>query len=107
MVYRLTTLAKLKAALRVDSTDEDEILDMYLTAASQAVIKYIGDQAGTLGLTDSPAEDAPDDIATATIMLAGHFYRDPDGDEQKAFEANHFPRPVRALLAPYRDPTFA
>ena len=40
-------------------------------------------------------------------MLVGHFYKEPDGNTEDAFEQGYLPKPVTALLYPLRDPTLA
>jgi hypothetical protein len=47
------------------------------------------------------------DIQMAVILLAGHYYRNPDNDIEEAFERGYLPRPVTAILYPLRDPTMA
>ena len=97
----LVSLDRVKAALRVDSSDDDAMLTLYIEAASAAVISYLKDAAVTL--IDS-ASDVPPQIVVATIMLVGHFYRDPDGDTEKEFDVGCLPRPVTSMLYALRDP---
>jgi len=109
----LVTLDRVKKSLRVDDNDSDDILDAYILSASQAVIRYLKAQAEVLidfdALGDSPpdTDSVPADIQAAVVLLVGYFYRDPDGDTDKAFEQGYLPRPVTALLYPLRDPAVA
>jgi len=99
----LASLDRVKAALRVDSADDDAVLGLYIEAASAAVINYLKDRAKDYLGDGSDAEIAPE-LQVATIMLVGHFYKEPDGDAEKAFARGYLPAPVTALLCPLRDP---
>lgn len=108
----LVTLGRLKEALRIDSDDEDGILGLYIDAASLSVISYLKGQADVVLGLDSGGDipsgaEVPEPIQLATIVLVGHIYRNPDGDPDKDFEHGYLPRPVTALLYPYRDPALA
>lgn len=108
----LVSLDRVKQALRIDADDDDALLDAYIAAASAAVINYLKGQADALLDLDSGGEmpsgaEVPEPLALATIVLVGHFYREPDGDTEKAFEQGYLPRPVTALLYPLRDPALA
>jgi hypothetical protein len=108
----LVTLEDVKSALRIDTEDDDFILTAYVAAASAAVIGYLKEQADAILDLDSGGDltsgsDVPADIQVATIMLVGHFYREPDGDTEKAFEYGYLPKPVVSLLYRYRDPAIA
>lgn len=108
----LTTIGEAKARLHIDMDDDDGILAGYIEAASAAVIAYLKDQADVLLDLDSGGDlpsgaEVPPVIETATIMLVGYFYRNPDGDPDKAFGQGDLPAPVTALLYPLRDPALA
>lgn len=108
----LVTLERVKQALRIDTTDDDQLLNAYIAAASAAVISYLKGQAqALLGLDEGgelpPEAEIPPEIELATIMLVGHFYKEPDGNTEDAFEQGYLPKPVTALLYPLRDPTLA
>lgn len=113
MAYYLTSVDHVKRALRIDTSDDDTLLDMYVQAASQAVIVYLNEQATEIlgdltTLEDSPSDvTVPADIEQATAMLVGHWYRQPDGDTDKEFEDGGMPRVVKALLWQRRDPALA
>lgn len=110
----LVPVADLKAKLRIDFTDDDDILESYLLSASMAVIRHIKGNASEYLTIDSPPnsppnglDDVPADIQQATLMLAMIWYRSPDHDTDGAFADGSLPPPVMALLRPYRDPTMA
>lgn len=109
----LVSLTQAREHLRVDSTDEDNDLTLKIHAASGAVLNYIRngadvftDSAGDpiLDSNDSPI-GIPFEIQAATLLMLGYLYRDRDGDPDKAYEMGYLPRPVTALLYPYRVPS--
>lgn len=120
MTVALVTLARVKQALRVgvldddgspQTDDDDHILTAYIDAASDAVLNYLGGRAEFVitGLTDSPPtnDGCPKSVEQAVCLLVGYWYREPDGDENSAFDRGYLPRPVTALLYPLRDPAIA
>src|SRR5207245_838994 len=107
----LVTLEQASAQLRRDTTDDDADLTLKIKAASRAVVTYLktpsfADSAGDV-IEDSSgiAIDVPEDVQIATLLLVGYFYKQRDEDAGKEFEAGALPRPVTALLYPYRTPT--
>lgn len=113
-MFQLVELDIVKSALRIDTSDDDELLAVYISAASHGVLAYLGGQAGELLGIDSPPNSPPDDLETvdervrvAVIMLTGIIYREPDGDAAHNFERGFLPMPVTALLYPLRDPAIA
>lgn len=108
----LVSLDFVKKALRVDTDEDDDLLSSYIVAASAAVISYLKGRASEVLDMDSGGElvsgaVVPGNIEMATVYMVGHFYREPDSDTDKAFEQGYLPRPVTALLYPYRDPALA
>lgn len=108
----LVSLDMVKGRLHIDSDDDDAALLGYIEASSAAVINYLKGRAEELLEFDSggglvPGSTVPPVIATATIMLVGYLYRNPDQDPDKDFEMGYLPRPVMALLYPLRDPALA
>lgn len=113
-MFMLVSVARIREALRLDDAESDTLISVYISAASRAVVRYLKGQAGTLLTIDSPPNSPPDDltgvpedIQMATILLVGHFYRNPDADPDHDFEQGYLPRPVTALLYPLRDPAIA
>lgn len=108
----LVTVERVKSALRIDTDQDDSLLEAYIQAASAAVIAYLKAQASVLLDLDTGGDipsgfEVPPTIQTATIILVGHFYREPDGNTDDAFERGYLPKPVTALLYPLRDPALA
>jgi len=108
----LVSLERVKEALHVDANDDDNLLQAYIAAASAAVINYLKGQAEALLDLDSGGDlpsgaEVPPEIEIATLVLVGHFYREPDGNPEQAFEQGYLPKPVTALLYPLRDPALA
>lgn len=112
----LVTTQMVKDRLHIEHTDDDGIIGGYIEAASAAVINYLKGSAAELLGVDSPADysdspptiaNVPAAIATATIMLVGYWYRNPDSDPDKDFEMGYLPKPVMSLLYPLRDPALA
>lgn len=109
----LVTLDEVKVGLRVDSSDDDALLELLIGAASESVINYLKDQAAELfdldaAIGNSPQDaDVPDVIKNATIYLTGVYYRNKDGDADKNFEPGYLPAPVISMLYPLRDPALA
>jgi hypothetical protein len=113
-MFLLVSLDDAKTALRIDTDDDDAALEIYLSAASLAVVQYLGGQASAVIQIDSPPNSPPDDldqvderVRLAVIMLAGMIYREPDGDTAGNFELGMLPKAVTALLYPLRDPVFS
>ncbi len=119
-MWMLVSLARTKAALKIDHTDDDATLEFMISACSTAVRRYLKGQASeVLNLGDSPPNSPPDsppddlelvepDVAMAIIAFVGILYRQPDGDDARNFaELGYLPYIVTALLYPLRDPALA
>lgn len=106
----LVTLERVKQGLLIDTTDDDARLQLLITAASAAVLRYLK-EIGSASFYDwensTITADVPDDVQVATIMLVGHIYRSPDSNEDGAFERGSLPKPVTALIYSRRDPALA
>lgn len=110
----LVSLSRVKQALRIDHTDDDDLLDTYIEAASERIIEYLKDQAAAVIPMDSggdlaleSGEEVNPVVQVATIQLVGQFYREPDGNAGGAFGSATLPKPVTALLYMLRDPSVA
>lgn len=111
----LVSLDQAKKHLRIDGNDEDADLELKVHAASGAVLNYIDDSAKTfIDTSDVIDEDTagdplgvPYEIMAATLLMTGYLYRDRDNDSEKEFDRGYLPRPVTALLTPFRTPTLA
>lgn len=119
-MWMLVSLERTKAALRIDHTDDDDLLEFMIAACSTAVRRYLKRQAQeVLNLGDSPPNSPPDalpddldlvepDVAMAVIAFVGIIYRQPDGDDARNFaELGQLPYIVTALLYMRRDPALA
>lgn len=104
---KLVSLEEVKTGLRIDSTDDDTLLEALILAASSAVVNYLKGQAATvLSNSDSPPETPPV-VKQATVLLVSYLYSNSDSDKDGAFEMGYLPKPVMALLYPLRDPALA
>lgn len=122
MAFLLVPVATVRTALKIDSGESDELLAIYVSAASRAIQRYLKGQFSEAIIpgADSPAQDSPpnsppDDLSTideavqfAVIALTGILYREPDGDAAKNFaDTGELPYIVTALLYALRDPALA
>lgn len=112
--FLLVGLDRVKQALKIDTTDDDDFLRIMIAAASETVARYLKSQAADLLGTDSPPVDPPEDLSSvdprvvaSIIMLVGYLYREPDSDTAKDFELGLLPPKVTIMLYPLRDPTVA
>jgi uncharacterized phage protein (predicted DNA packaging) len=100
MMEELCTVDEVKMIFRISTSDDDAMIQLLIEAASARVITHLKGQAETvLGSGDPPA-----DVKMATIILVGYWYRNPDRDPDQEYQQGFLPRPVTALLYPYRDP---
>lgn|SRR5690606_29254277 len=124
MMY--VTLDRAKAHLNMDHDEDDNLIGLYITAASRAVKNYLKSGSPFKVETDSDGNDVLDssgdpvyerdssgakiiaeEVQAATLLLIGHLYKDRDENPDGAFEAGYLPKPVTALLYPLRDPALA
>ncbi|WP_395504720.1 head-tail connector protein [Ectopseudomonas hydrolytica] len=120
------TLELAKAHLNMDHDEDDNLIGLYITAASRAVKNYLKSGSPFKVETDSDGNDVLDssgapvyerdslgakiiaeEVQAATLLLIGHLYKDRDENPDGAFEAGYLPKPVTALLYPLRDPALA
>jgi hypothetical protein len=107
----LVSLEDARSHLRLDTTDGDADITLKIKAASRAVVTYLkspsfADSSGAIPEdTSGVAIDVPEDVQIATLMLIGYFDRQRDEDSGHEYEPGYLPRPVTALLYPYRVPT--
>lgn len=116
---KIVTMDELKAQLRVDFEDEDEIISLYGAAAEDYVINETRRTIAELNLVgyiekfgESAIEDVdPDAISLdkqyfpkrlklAMLMLAAHLYR--NREPVAAVNQNTVPYTLEALVKPYR-----
>lgn len=111
----LVSLDQARAHVRSDTTADDADLTGKIAGASAAVLTYLktpawADSSGLVPVDSSGvAFDVPDDVQMATLLLIGEFYRNRDADQNGPVDESYgfgfLPRPVVALLFPYRVPT--
>jgi hypothetical protein len=113
-MWMLVSLARAKEHLKETGTDQDELIAIYVSAASRAVHAYIGDQAGELLSMDSPPDSPAQDLTVvdervqaAVLMLTGYYFRNRDSNPDKEFGHGTLPFPVTAILYQLRDPPLA
>lgn len=98
------TMKQIKLQLRVDEdfTDEDEILELYGTAAENAAIKTLNRNLypDTVPETDCDGMVIVSDITLAMLMTVSHWYK--NRAPVTPFEQSEIPMTYRFLLNPYR-----
>lgn len=119
---KLVSLNKGKEHLRVDHDAEDSLIELYIKAASAAILNYLKDgkdsflDSTNLDSSDEVEVDSsgepvgiPEDVQAATLIMLGYLYKNRDNNDgyavSGAFGAGTLPLPVTALLYPLRDPT--
>lgn len=90
----IVTLEQVRNHLRYDTDDNDEMLQMYLEAAEDAVLNYITD-------TFKPNEYPPA-IKHAVLLMVGVFDSYRNAESETPIKDNYLPPPVQALLFKYR-----
>lgn len=106
----LVTLEEVKTGLRIDSSDDDNLIQALIGAASNGIINFLkADETTVLFDWDtvqgnSPQDaDVSDEVKQATILLVDYYYR---GDYENA-EPGYLPPHVTALIWGKRTPTIA
>ena len=98
----IITVNQLKRNLRIDHSDEDDLLDEITERATRMVLRHIKD--------DGTHEASPhSDIVTAALLLGSRLYEFPDdladsGFHKKPLEG-HLNATVKDYLEPFRLPT--
>jgi hypothetical protein len=119
----LVTLDEAKLHCRLDHDFDDDAMAIYISAASSAVLEYIGDRQYWFldtGGDELDLEDTTADVAgarakqvcrQATLLLIDDFYRNksptPSDVVDSRFGYGYLPRAIVALLYPLRDPTIS
>lgn len=74
----IITLDELKAHLRIDDDLENDVLEIYGTAAEEYVLGYVhrsSDELTALNLEYTGVEEFPSSVKTAMLMYAGNLYK--------------------------------
>ena len=92
----LVTLGQAKTALRIYHDDFDTSLTLLVSAASNAVVNYLGGRAEAVLNLDSSGEipsgtDVPEEVQAATLYLVGALHRDSDASDE--FDRGYLPPP--------------
>jgi len=106
----LVTLEEARQHLAMDHNEDDALIALYISAASNAVMNYI--TAGTEEVFDSSSSisgPTPAVVRAATLLLIGDFYKNRESKTDDPvigvdYGFGHLPRTVIALLYPYRTP---
>jgi len=121
MMY--VTLARAKQHLNMDHDEDDNLIEVYVQAASGAVKNYLKSASPyevERDSNDDPILDSSGDpvyvvdsagdklvsypVQAAVLLMVGFLYKDRDENPDSAFDRGYLPRPVTALLYPLRDP---
>lgn len=111
----LVSLQQVKDHLNIYIADEDNKITLLIQGASNMIVRYLKEYALTfLESSGQPfldsngnAPDVPGDVKTATLLLTGILYENPDGDEAKAFSLGNLPASVTAQIYSLRYPSIA
>lgn len=117
---RLVSLdaAKRYARITAAGADVDAEVDLFIQAASQAVVSHILSGSAYLDFLDSDGEalqedsegvtqDVPPVVQSAALFMVAWLNDHRGEDDAKLLEGGYLPFPVRALLGPLRDPVMA
>lgn len=124
MMY--VTLARAKQHLNMDHDEDDNLIEAYIGAASEAVKNYLKSASPyevERDSNDDPIVDSSGDpvylvdssgdkqvkyaVQAATLLQIGFLYKDRDENADQAYEMGFLPKPVTALLYPLRKPALA
>lgn len=124
MMY--VTLARAKQHLNMDHDEDDNLIEVYVQAASGAVKNYLKSASPyevERDSNDDPILDSSGDpvyvedsagdklvsypVQAAVLLTVGFLYKDRDENPDSAFDRGYLPKPVTALLYPLRKPALA
>lgn len=108
----LVELDTLKLHCRVDSSDEDALINIYGDAADERIESYLNRKvystqtALSAAVTAGTAGDDPmvvnDSIKAAEMLIVGHLYNNRESVVESKIEMIELPMGVSYLLTPYR-----
>lgn len=121
MMY--VTMARAKQHLNMDHDEDDNLIEVYVQAASGAVKNYLKSASPyevERDSNDDPILDSSGDpmyvvdsagdklvsypVQAAVLLMVGFLYKDRDENPDSAFDRGYLPKPVTALLYALRDP---
>lgn len=100
MEEELCSVEDVKKVFRISTADDDDLIELLIKAASASVIQHLKGRAQEL----IGSGEVPYPIQMATIILVGYWFRNPDRDPDQEYKQGYLPRPVTAILYPFRDP---
>ncbi len=98
----IITLTEAKAHLRIDGTDEDLILTVYIGAAEKSASNFMNRNiyASSIG-SDVDGIVMDDVIKAACLLILGHLFSNRE-DVVSGGSVSELPHGSKALLYPYR-----
>ena len=98
----IITLETAKLHLKVDTTDDDTMIEIYLGAAERAAMDYCNRTIyGAEGVgSDLDGVVINDAIKAAILLNLGHLYVNREGVD--TVQKQELPLGIRSLLQPYR-----
>lgn len=124
MMY--VTRARAKQHLNMDHDEDDNLIEVYVQAASGAVKNYLKSASPyevERDSNDDPILDSSGDpvyvedsagdklvsypVQAAVLLMVGFLYKDRDENPDSAFDRGYLPKPVTALLYPLRTPALS
>lgn len=101
----LVTLLTAKAQCRIIHSSEDELIQIYIEAATAMVLDYIGseadqylDSSGEVIQDSSGSPEVDARLKIATLYIVGLLYKDRDGELMKDWQRGELPAPVVSYL---------
>lgn len=96
---QVITIDQAKLFLRVDHSEEDELIEGFINSALEACENHIGKPLSELG------NEVPQTIRQAAFFLIGHYYSNRSA-VIVGTSTNELPMAVESLLNPHRDHPF-
>lgn len=88
------TLERAKEHLRVLHNRENDLIEVYISAAHAWIVRYTG----------SGYDDQADELVAAELLLIGHLYLHREA-VSSGTQLSEVPFAVEALAGPFRQPT--
>jgi hypothetical protein len=114
MSFMLVSLQRVKDALRITTSDDDATLEIYISAASLAVVEYLKAEAGDFIGINSPPDSPPDDLTTVdervvlAVMVMVKYMFDPQSEDAiEKVKHGYLPPIAEMVLYAKRIPTLA
>ena len=98
----IVTLDELKAHLRIQTDDEDALLQSLLAQAQAAAEDYCRVQFEPEPDEEGNVPDVPEPVRLAVILMTSFYYENRDIPDMTTYKATRMA--FDSLLYPYRDP---